>query len=363
MLSHSRLSTSAVALALALGVGTLLLLAAGQDPAAAFSALIFGATGSDARLGETLVNSVPLILTGLAVAVGFRAGLFNIGAEGQLLVGAVAVAALAPQLALPAILGVPILILIGALAGAAWGFVPGFLKARFGANEVITSLMMSYIAYYLTEFLIVNVLKAPGVLPATTIIPDGSRLPRIGDALAPAGLVPVDFMGRLHLGLPIALLVAAAVSYLLWRTVPGFAIRVTGFNPEAATYGGVNVRRTIVTTLVLSGAIAGIAGAIQVLGVSYRMSSSFSPGFGFTGIAVALLGNVTPIGVVLAALLFGVLQTGGQVMQRTAGTPVAVVAIIQGLVIFFVAVQIRLPRSFLAAWGKRLWGRAVAWRS
>jgi len=163
--------------------------------------------------------------------------------------------------------------------------------------------------------------------------------------------------------LPIALLVALGSSYLLWRTVPGFAIRIIGLNPEAATYGGLRIGRAIVLTMMLSGAIAGLAGAIQVLGVNYRMSSTFSPGFGFTGIAVALLGNITPVGIVLAAVLFAVLQTGGQVMQRSAEIPVAIVTIVQALVIFFVAVQLRLPRSYLYVWGARLRARSARWRS
>jgi len=359
------------ALLLALASGAVLLLIAGHEPLAAYLALLNGAAGSDSRLGETLMNAVPLILTGLAVGVAFRAGLFNIGAEGQLLMGAVVTAGLAPTLALPWFLTLPLLIVVGGLAGALWAFVPGLLKARLGANEVISSLMMSYIAFYVTEYLVVNPLKAEGVLPATELIPEANRLPRMGDVLSGVGQslglsaeeIPGDFLGRLHLGLPIALLVALGTSYLLWRTVPGFAIRILGLNPEAATYGGVRVGRAIILTMMLSGAIAGLAGAIQVLGVNYRMSSTFSPGFGFTGIAVALLGNITPVGIVLAAVLFAVLQTGGQVMQRSAEIPVAIVTIVQALVIFFVAVQLRLPRSYLYVWGARLRARAARWRS
>jgi len=371
LLSQSRPAASVFALLLALASGAVLLLIAGHEPLAAYSALLNGAAGSDSRLGETLMNAVPLILTGLAVGVAFRAGLFNIGAEGQLLMGAVVTAGLAPTLALPWFLTLPLLIVVGGLAGALWAFVPGLLKARLGANEVISSLMMSYIAFYVTEYLVVNPLKAEGVLPATELVPEANRLPRMGDVLSGVGQslglsaeeIPGDFLGRLHLGLPIALLVALGTSYLLWRTVPGFAIRILGLNPEAATYGGVRVGRAIILTMMLSGAIAGLAGAIQVLGVNYRMSSTFSPGFGFTGIAVALLGNITPVGIVLAAVLFAVLQTGGQVMQRSAEIPVAIVTIVQALVIFFVAVQLRLPRSYLYVWGARLRARAARWRS
>lgn len=369
MPSRSRLSTSLVALVLALGVSAVLLLVSGHDPVVAFGALVSGAMGSHTRLGETLVNTVPLILTGLAVAVGFRAGLFNIGVEGQLLMGAVAVAAVAPALGGLGVLSIPLLFAIGAGAGALWAFVPGYLKARLGANEVITSLMMSYIAFYVVEYLIVGPLKAPGVLPATSLIPDATRLPRIGflasEMAGVAGLPQVqpDLFGRLHVGVIVALLVAPILSWLIWRSVPGFAMRALGMSVEAATYGGVRVRRAIVLTMLLSGGVAGIAGVIQVLGVNYRMSSSFSPGFGFTGIAVALLGNLSSVGVVLAASLFGALQTGGQVMQRTAGIPSSIVTIIQGLVIFFVAVQLEVPRSNLLLWAGTLRSRLVRWRS
>jgi len=328
----------------------------GQDPVAAYGALVSGALGSDGRIGETLINTIPLILTGLAVAVGFRGGLFNIGAEGQLLLGALVAAAVAPVWGVPPLLGIPLLMLFGAAAGAAFAFIPGILKARLGANEVITTLMLSYVAFYISEYLIVNPLKEPGVLPATALIAEADRLPRVSDAMAAVGLVEPggQLLGRLHLGLLVALLVAAAIAYLFSRTVPGFSIRLLGLNPEAARYGGVPIGRTIVMTMMLSGAIAGLAGVIQVLGVNYRMSSSFSPGFGFTGIAIALLGNVSAGGVVLAAGLFGMLQTGGQVMQRTAGTPSSIVTIIEGLVIFFVAVQLYLPTARLYRWSLRL---------
>jgi general nucleoside transport system permease protein len=365
MLSQSRLSASFLALLLALLIGTLLLAVAGFGPLDAYGSLFSGAFGSPARLGETLLNSVPLILTGLAVAVGFRAGLFNIGAEGQLLMGAVSAAWLMPQLSLPGWLGIPLVIAAGACAGALWAFLPGYLKAKRGSSEVITSLMMSYSAYFVTEWLIVHPLKAPGELPATVIIAEPSRLPRVGPVLHQLAIafglgpeaVPANYLGRLHWGLLIALMIAAVTAYFMWRTVPGFTLRILGHGLEAATYGGVPVSRTIILAMMLSGAIAGVAGVLQVLGVNYRMSSSLSAGFGFTGIAVALLGNASAAGVVLAALLFGVLQTGGQVMQRTAGTPASIVTIIQGLVIFFAALQLWLSRARLERWLSQWRGR------
>ncbi len=372
MFSQVKLSTSLVALLLAALVSALLLIVTKQDPVAALSSLGGGAFGTDSRVGETLLNSTPLILTGLASAIAFKGGLFNIGAEGQLLMGAVTVAGLAPHLALPMAPELVLLLLVGATSGALWALIPGILKARFGSSEVITTLMMSYIAFYLSDYLIVGPFKAPGALPATTIIPPSTELPLIGETLSGvatwAGLspttIPPEYLGRLHVGFLIALAIAAGVSYLLARTVPGFAIRATGLNPEAARYGGIAVGKTVVGTMVVSGAIAGLGGAIQVMGVTYRMSSEFSPGFGFTGIAIALVGGLSSGGVILASVLFAALQTGGQVMQRDAGTPVSIVDVMQGLIIFFVAVQVTLPwlsrartgllpRQWVARWQQR----------
>lgn len=322
---------------LALLVAGVLLAVSGDDPFVALVTLFDGAFGSGVRTGETLASFVPLALTGLAVAVGFKAGLFNIGAEGQLLMGALTAAAAGPALAgIHPVLSVPLIMLASMGAGAVWGFVPGYLKAFRGANEVITTLMLSYIAYFITEYLITGPLKTDGVLPATDLLPEALRLPRLVD-IDPTGSVVV---GRLHAGLFVALAGIAAVGFVAHRTSFGLRSRLVGRSTSAAEYAGINVRRTIIQTMALSGAIAGLAGAVQVLGVSYRLSSSFSPGFGFTGIAIALLGNLAAGGVLLAALLFAVLQTGGQVMQRLSGTPSSVVTIIQGLVILFVATRI-----------------------
>lgn len=363
MYGNVRPSTTVLSLVAAVAVGVVLLALSHHDPLSAFSALLDGAFGSDTRIGETLTNSTPLIFTGLAIAVGFRAGLFNIGAEGQLLAGALSVAAVARVVHVPRPVEVIVLLAAGAAGGAAWALVPGLLKARLNANEVITTLMMSYIAFYVSGYVIVHPLKAPGVLPATDLLPASDQLPLLGDVLSGfTGLSPT-FLGRLHVGYPIALAAAAVFSYGLWRTVPGLAIRIVGLSPRAASYSGIRIGPTITGTMLLSGAVAGLGGAVQVLGVTYRVSSEFSPGFGFTGIAVALVGNVTGLGVVLAATLFSALQTGGQVMQREADTPVAIVDVIQGLIIFFVAVQVTFPRLLivtrrvervpLPAWARR----------
>lgn len=336
-------------LAALVAVGALLALT-GEDPFSAMVTLVNGAFGSTRRTGETLASFVPLALTGLAVAVGFRAGLFNIGAEGQLLMGALSAAAAGPLLTdLPAVLSVPLVMLLGILAGALWGFIPGYLKAVRDANEVITTLMLSYVAFFITEYLITGPLKTDGVLPATDLLPEMLRLPRLTDT----GLAGIADLGRLHAGVFVALAALGVAAFISHRTTFGLRSRLVGRSVTASEYAGLDVRRTIMQTMALSGAIAGLAGAVQVLGVSYRLSSSFSPGFGFTGIAIALLGNLAASGVLLAALLFAMLQTGGQVMQRNSGIPSSIVTIIQGLVILFVATRISGIKQLSKTLGRR----------
>lgn len=335
MFGETRLVDVVLALAIAAGIGALILIASGHDPAQALAVLVSGAFGSRPRIGETLLNSVPLMFTGFAVALSFRGGLFNIGGEGQLLVGAIVTAWLAEMLPFGPVLLIPILIVAGGAAGAAWGAVPGIMKATADANEIITTLMMSYIAFFLVEYLVVGPLKAPGVLPATPLLSEGVRLPRIGD------VVPGLDFGRLHMGLIVGVAVGAILTYVIRRTPFGFGLQALGRSQSAALYAGVSKPRMVAAVLTVSGALAGIGGAVQVLGVNFRVSSSFSPGFGFTGIAVALLGNSSPIGVIFAAVLFGALQTGGQVMQRTADTPASIVVIVQGLIVALIAVRVR----------------------
>lgn len=335
MFGETRLVDVVIALGFAAVAGAVILLVSGHHPGQALAVLLSGAFGSGPRIGETLINSVPLMFTGFAVALAFRGGLFNIGGEGQLIVGAIATAWIAGSVALPPALLISLAIVVGGLAGALWGAIPGVMKAKADANEIITTLMMSYIAFFLVEYLVVGPLKAPGVLPATPLLPESIRLIRFGS------IIPGVDLGRLHVGLILAVVVAIFLSYLIRRTPFGFGLQALGRSQPAALYAGVSRPAMTAAALALSGAIAGVGGAVQVLGVSYRVSSSFSPGFGFTGIAVALLGNSSPVGVVFAAILFGALQTGGQVMQRTADTPSSIVVIVQGIVVGMIALRVR----------------------
>lgn len=281
-----------------------------------------------APLSESLVASVPLIFAGLAVALGFRCGLFNIGAEGQLLVGGlVSVWVGYAVTGLPWIIHLPLAVLAGALVGGFWGAVPGYLKARTGAHEVINTIMMNWIAIRLIDWLINGPLERPGSAAKTRDILPSAYLPQFA----------TNPRVRFHAGFLLALGVAALVYWLLFKTTIGFEIRTVGANPDAAEYSGISVNGSVVLAMTLSGALAGLAGTAQALGVTHFMASGFSPGFGFDSIALALLGRSHPAGVVLASLLFGSLRAGATKMQSQAMIPVDIIEILQALVIMFVA--------------------------
>jgi ABC-type uncharacterized transport system permease subunit len=316
----------------------------------AYSALFEGSFGNPARIiraidtvretgesrellealrpfSESLVIATPYIFAGLAVALGFRGGLFNIGAEGQLFVGGLASVYVGYSISgLPRYVHLPLALLAGMLAGAIWGAIPGLLKARTGAHEVINTIMMNYIAFRLTDHLLQGPMARPDRLPITPEIKPSAYLP----ALLPR---PVRF----HAGFFLALAAAAVVYWFLWKTTRGFEIRMVGANPRAARYAGVNITVTTVLTMALSGALAGLAGTNQVLGLDHRMVRAFSTGYGFDSIALALLGNSHPVGVVLASLLFGFLRGGAARMQSVASVPVEIIRIVQAMVIVFVA--------------------------
>ncbi|HHV54252.1 MAG TPA: ABC transporter permease [Firmicutes bacterium] len=293
----------------------------------AYRALFAGALGSPYALSESLVTATPYIFAGLAVGLGFRAGLFNIGAEGQLFIGALASVWVGYAITgLPVCVHLPLAVLAGALAGAVWAAIPGYLKARTGAHEVVNTIMLNYVAFRLSDWLINGPMKRPGWVPITPEVQPTAYLPRLfGDPL------------RLHAGFLLALAMAVAVYWLLFRSVLGFELRSVGANPRAARVAGINVGRTMVVAMAMSGALAGLAGTSQVLGVDHWLGQGFSAGYGFDSIALALLGKSHPAGVVAAALLFGVLRSGATRMQSAAGIPIDIITIIQALVIAFVA--------------------------
>jgi simple sugar transport system permease protein len=281
-------------------------------------------------LSESLVTSTPYIFAGLAVALGFKCNLFNIGVEGQLYIGALASVWIGYNVTgLPAIIHMPLAFLGGALAAALWAAIPGYLRARTGAHEVINTIMMNYIAFRLADWLVNGPMKRGGAAGHIPITP----------SILPSAEIPKFFPDpiRFHAGFFIALGIAALVYWFLWKTTLGFEIRTVGANMRAARYGGINVGRNMVLAMALSGALAGMAGANEVLAVNHNVAGAFSPGYGFDSIALALLGKSHPLGVVLASLLFGTLRNGATRMQSLADIPIDIIVIVQAMVIMFIA--------------------------
>lgn len=318
-----------------LGTGALLWLAlalGGHDASQAVRALLDGAFGSADRFASiTLVRATPLILAGLAVALAFRAGVWNIGAEGQLYVGACVAAWLGIELGLPAMLTVPLLVVAAALAGALWALIPAVLKVRRGVSEVISTLLMNFVGLYLASTLVRGPLQeARGVFPQTDPIRAAARLPT---------LLPGT---RLHLGFALAVLLAVALWIALSRTDLGLQVRAVGASESAARVAGrIRPSRVVLVTLLVSGALAGIAGGVEIMGVTFALYENLSPGWGYTAIAVALLGGLHPLGVVLAGILFGALDAGSSAMQREADVPAVWVRAIEAAVILSVVVANR----------------------
>lgn len=317
-------------------VGGLIIKVVGGDPIAAYKGLIQGAFGTRKALSETAVWATPYIFAGLAVAVAFKGGLFNIGAEGQLAFGAVTAALIGYALPgwlhmdIPAFIHIPLAVGLGMLAGAVWAAIPGALKAYTGGHEVINTIMMNYIALNITSFLLNGPMRDPDPLNLSARTPEIAISARIPSIFNIPGL-------RVHWGFVLALVVAALIWWLLWKTTLGFEIRTVGANPDAAKYAGINVKRTIVITMALSGALAGLAGAIEVTALNYRHELGFSVGYGFDAIAIALLGKTNPFGVVLAAILFGAMRNGATRMQFLTQIPVDIISVIQALILLFVA--------------------------
>jgi len=279
---------------------------------------------------DSLVTATPYIFAGLAVAVGFRCGLFNIGVEGQLFIGAICSVWVGFAIkGLPAIIHIPLALLAGAAGGAVWASIPAILKAKTGAHEVINTIMMNYIAFRLSDWLLGDKgpLKRPdSANPVSPLIEQSAELPRFFPE-------PIRF----HLGFFIALGVALFIYWFLFKTTLGFEIRTVGANPNAAKYAGMSITRNLVIAMCLSGALAGLAGANEVLGVNHNLAFAFSSGYGFDSIALALLGKSHPLGVVLAALLFGTLRSGATRMQNVARIPIDIISVIQALIIAFIA--------------------------
>lgn len=323
-----------IAVLLALLIGAIILLLIGANPIQAYGALINGAFGNKHALANTIVKATPLLLVGLGIAIAFRSGVINIGGEGQMILGALSATIFG--LAFPngpAIIIVPLALVMGFIGGAFWGGIPGYLKAKFNVNEILSTIMMNAIAVQLMNFLLRGVLIDRNQVGAA-LIPQTPRLNRAYDLprLAPT---------RLHLGAAIAIGLAILVYILLWRTSLGYRIRAVGLNAFASRYAGISIDRTFILSMMLSGAFCGLAGAIQIYGLNHRMVTDgtavgFTGSAGFNGIVAALFGQLHPIGIIPSSFFFGALLVGAGKLQRVSQVPAALITTLNGLIVIFV---------------------------
>jgi len=347
----------------ALLIGAVILILLDVNPLEAYKAMFVGAFGSKNGLADTLVKATPLLLVALGIVIAFRASVINIGAEGQLIMGALLTTFLGVQLgeAMPGWIVIIICLVAGTLMGGLWGAIPGYLKARLGVNEILSTIMMNQIAIQIGFYLLRGPMIDPAEIEAGTNIPHSARLPkptdlpRFTDMAKWFGLTEsatdLELTGftkeiygllveptRLHSGFLIAIGVAILVYIFLWRTTIGYRIRAVGLNPHASRYAGINVPRYVIMSLTLSGAFAGLAGAVEILGLHHRMFEplAVSAGYGFSGIVAALFGKLHPLGAIPASILFGGLLVGGDKMQRAMQVPQVLVLTILGLVVLFV---------------------------
>jgi len=347
-----------ISIFLGLFVGAIILLLAGYNPIEAYWVMIQGIFGKPKYISYVIIRSTPLILTGLSIAFAFRTGLFNIGAEGQFIIGSTAAVIAGYFVHLPMFLHIPFVILCALIASGFYGGIAGFFKARFGVNEVISTIMLNWVALYLQNFLIYTPgFQKPGGEVSYSIQPTASitllnKWKRSEEGIQ--WLLEHPFWRDIlktpvNAGILIAIGVAVLVWFILKHTTLGYRLRTVGYNFHAAEYGGINVKKNMVISMTISGALAGLAGAMQVMGVSHNVSLlAAMEGYGFDGIAVSLIGNSTPVGCVFSGLLFGGLKYGGPKMQPAMGAPSEIVNIVIGVIVFFIAIPqlIRLILNF-----------------
>lgn len=321
-----------ITLALALIVGAIIMLVSGKDPWEAYRVLFESALGTERARANTLLAATPLIFTGLATVIAFRAGIFNVGVEGSLYLGAFAAAWVGfTYTDLPGLLIVPLALLVAGLVGGLWALIPGYLKARLRVDEVVTTIMLNYVAILFTTYLVTGPFLVPGM--ANGMSQEVVLQARL-DRLVPRSQFNTSFL--------LALGCVAIMAFVFQRTALGYGLRAVGTNPLFARWSGLPVGRIILRVMFISGFLGGLAGAGQALGVHYRFVANFSPGFGFDGIVVALLGRNTPAGALLAALFFGALRNGGATMELFTDVPLNLVVILQAIIIFFVSIDVSL---------------------
>lgn len=322
------------AVLIALVVGGIVIACMGRDPLRGFAMLLYGSLGSPQKIAQSLVTACPLIFTSLAASFAYKCGVFNLGGEGQFIMGAVAASvfcALSGMSGIPGMLGA---LTVGAIAGALWAAIPGVMKVWRGLNEMITSIMLNYVATLFMGLVYTNLLR-DGMTPQTPAVPESMQLARMSDVF------------RIHPGVIIAVAMAFALHYVVFHTSFGFKISAVGMNEEASRVNGFPVKRLIILAFVISGAVAGLGGSVELLGKQYRLMSGFGAGFGFDGVAIALIAQLSPLGSLVVALFLGILRAGSISLQIAVNVPTAIVDIIQGLIIVFAVAGtavLKLPR-------------------
>ena len=335
--------TPVASVLLALIVGAIIIACLGKNPLQGYAALLQGSLGDLPKIGKTLERACPLIFTGLAAVFAYKCGVFNLGGEGQFIMGGCATALTIFGLGLTGPAALALGLIAGIVVGGIWGLLPGIMKITRGLNEMITTIMLNYVAMYFMEFVFKNLFSDQG-LPKTPAIPKDGRLPELLSA---------------HIGVLMAIILGLAIWYVLFRTSFGFKIRATGMNQIAARVNGFPVRRLVLLSFVISGAIAGMGGSIELLGKApYRLADGFGSGFGFDGVAIALIAQLNPVAAIVVAILFGILSTGGTMMQSVIGVPTAIIDITRGLIIIFAVAgmaMIKRPaiKAFIASIGSK----------
>ena len=316
---------------LAVVIGAIIMAFLGANPAVALQSLVMGAFGSKANIGTTLTKATPLIFTSLCACFAYKCGVFNLGGEGQFIVGSIAACYVTLMTGLTGVPAMLLALIAGAAAGGIWGFIPGFLKITRGQNEMIISIMFNYIATLLMGVVYTNWLRE-GSVPQTAAVPKESQLPRLIPGM------------RMTWGFAIAIVLGILIYYFLYRTSGGFKLRAVGINATAARFNGFPVRRFVLMSFIISGAIAGLGGSAELLGTQFRLINGFAKGYGFDGVAMALIGQLHPIATILVAIFFAALRAGATTMQAATGVPTSVSDIIQALVIVFTVAGMALTR-------------------
>lgn len=321
-------------------VSSLLLVLWGSSPLLAFKGLYVGSFGTISAFSNTLIKAIPLIIGGLAVLISYKSGIFNVGVEGQLFIGALGgsiIATLPMFRDLPPLISIPLSMIVAMMFGAIIAFIPGYLKAYRGINEVVVTMLLNYILIYFISQQVQpgGFLHEPGVVAnQSSPVHEAMKLPKILDGV----------LSNVHIGLVIAVVMIVAVWFVMSRTSIGFKMKAIGLNPKAAEYAGMNMNFIQTNVMVISGAMAGLAGIIEILGYHYRLVENFSVGIGYNAIAVALLANLSPVGIIFSAIFFGALQAGNNTMQIIAQVPESFTRLVQGIVVFFVIAGAVLPK-------------------